>query len=1154
MSKAPGSSTQGAIRFSMMGSIRLSLDGQPISIGNRALSLLGALALADGVLSKEKAATTMWPESPSSQCLGNLRNLLYVLRKEHPELAGVIQVEGELLRLAELEVDVWTLQHLLRTPDVPTAALLQSYPGHLAMELDGANASALRQSLASEFFVWVGTRLTLLETSRQYEEALRLAEHVLRVDPYHEPTYRALMRLHAALGDTPLALRAYEACREALEEGVGEPPSRETRALARRIKDQQELPAPRSSSTPGMVGRIVEWRQLTEAWRTCLGGRSALLTVSGISGIGKTRLTEEFARYLTRQGHRAHPVQCLELQTRTPFAVLMNVMERLERPPPGGTRRETSSEALQEALRIPPQLLQLQLQQKATNLLRQELPCCVIIDDAQWCDPETLAWLQEATAALSQNAVLWIFSHTPLLQTSPLRRLLNAVARHERFLQVELAPLSAEESTQLAQQCGAGHPDALVRLAEGSPLAITQILSHQWQAEDPLPQTLAAAFERQLTQAGEAQLVAAILAIAERPLPLRFFDALELPGQEAHLDALLALRLVEECPDGTVRLVHGLLKNHVLQQLRRIQLRRLNGLIGRTWMRLANPEAPPEQIAENLEAGGLEAEAAQYFLKVVGPLILRGQLELAYGYAERAEALATRTHQSSLAWQAALQMANTALAACDKGQLSRAIARLDAHVVAATEPDASYRIELFRVELEFMEGNLVAAADGYLRLLEPLAQYQDRSLVYTLARRVVRFYLRMRGYIPDRSMVVADQQLLHSLETVHRFFPVETNPQLWSDLGLIIQSEELEARNPRLMQRVHDLMGNEALLQVNALSGTHHPKRVRHPSEASVEALPPFERTREILMRLSRLTNVNERIMGLDSETRQAFRQHHFSLVVFLRIASKQILKQIQWHAAHAFSSELEVSTYYELAHPRRGLLLADAFVAQGLPQGFAVVEAHLNIHRCWMRRNLDDQEAFLSVLERLIVLDSTVGAHHPFVRRDVGQLKQEAAILHGEVDSALEASTRAHHWLQENGRTRDAAWHAIQDDFLRRQVGRQAATGQQLQTWVELALGDDVNRSDRIALLSGFLVRAFTEEGQQEKAHQYRQQAASSFDQSLQRLAPSHRPIYAAIRAATLEGRSPRPEEYSGEFIDTFTEEEQAVADNALRWISGGA
>lgn len=56
-------------------------------------------------------------------------------------------------------------------------------------------------------------------------------ETILGLDPFSEPTYRALMRVHAQAGGRARALRVYERCRRLLAEEMGVPPSAETEKL-----------------------------------------------------------------------------------------------------------------------------------------------------------------------------------------------------------------------------------------------------------------------------------------------------------------------------------------------------------------------------------------------------------------------------------------------------------------------------------------------------------------------------------------------------------------------------------------------------------------------------------------------------------------------------------------------------------------------------------------------------------------------------------------------------------------------------------------------------------------------------------------------------------------------------------------------------------
>jgi LuxR family maltose regulon positive regulatory protein len=67
---------------------------------------------------------------------------------------------------------------------------------------------------------------------------------VLMIDRYWEEAYRLMMISHARRGNRPLALRAYEQCQRALNEGLGLQPMPGTTELYDRIARGDPLPVP----------------------------------------------------------------------------------------------------------------------------------------------------------------------------------------------------------------------------------------------------------------------------------------------------------------------------------------------------------------------------------------------------------------------------------------------------------------------------------------------------------------------------------------------------------------------------------------------------------------------------------------------------------------------------------------------------------------------------------------------------------------------------------------------------------------------------------------------------------------------------------------------------------------------------------------------
>lgn len=68
-----------------------------------------------------------------------------------------------------------------------------------------------------------------------FDKSLVYGRRILELDPLREQTHRGMMRLYAASGQRPLAIRQYEMCRQILEQQLGIEPMAETRNLYHRI-------------------------------------------------------------------------------------------------------------------------------------------------------------------------------------------------------------------------------------------------------------------------------------------------------------------------------------------------------------------------------------------------------------------------------------------------------------------------------------------------------------------------------------------------------------------------------------------------------------------------------------------------------------------------------------------------------------------------------------------------------------------------------------------------------------------------------------------------------------------------------------------------------------------------------------------------------
>lgn len=163
-------------------------------------------------------------------------------------------------------------------------------------------------------------------------DAIDFANLAIAADPCFERPHRSLMRAHAGLGETELALRAFEHCRLKLSQELGADPSPQTRALHLQILTGDVANV---SLTP-FAGRQSQVEELTTTIAASISSdTSDVICVTGPPGSGRTALLQAAAtrvphvhlRHLLHDGHdTSHHWQLASTTTRrkTDIAVCGN--------------------------------------------------------------------------------------------------------------------------------------------------------------------------------------------------------------------------------------------------------------------------------------------------------------------------------------------------------------------------------------------------------------------------------------------------------------------------------------------------------------------------------------------------------------------------------------------------------------------------------------------------------------------------------------------------------------------------------------------------------------------------------------------------------------------------------------------------------------
>lgn len=315
------------------------LGGLRVRQGDRVVSrfqtqktgaLLAYLALHSGrSFPRETMAEVLWPDGDPSairnrlnQAISSLRRQLhppgcepgYVLQADHLALqvnthtviTDVAEFEAA-LRAAE-EDEANTTQHLRQAVDLYQGEFLDGYYEEWAL--------LERVRLSDLYYDALSRLIRAYAQAGRISEAIEVAIRRLAIDPSDERAHRALMRLYLAAGRPRSALAQYHELVRALALDDETPSERAERlrdeALASLDNEDADLDvAPEHTShTPGhsvdvpagktralpryltrLWGRDEELANILTLWES--GER--LITLTGIGGIGKTRLAVEAA-------------------------------------------------------------------------------------------------------------------------------------------------------------------------------------------------------------------------------------------------------------------------------------------------------------------------------------------------------------------------------------------------------------------------------------------------------------------------------------------------------------------------------------------------------------------------------------------------------------------------------------------------------------------------------------------------------------------------------------------------------------------------------------------------------------------------------------------------------------------------------------------
>jgi hypothetical protein len=546
-------------------------------------------------------------------------------------------------------------------------------------------------------------------------------------------------------------------------------------------REQESVSLFARQPTEFLVGREIQLEIMTATFRRVARGRGVMLRVYGVSGMGKTALVRFFVDDLRRSKQAVALFgRCFECES-VPYKALDSLVDALTQRLMA-MRSEDVADILPRDLvpvtrlfpvlrRVPliaaadtevelegadPQEVRQAAFEALRSLLRglaERKPLVLWIDDLQWGDEDSAAFLVDLLQPPGAPGVLLILSHrSEDSETSPILRVLidslpNAQFEHRELEVGPLAPADCERlASLLAREEGGreSQPPGVAGESGGSPLFLLQLVKHvsrgasthgDVRLDDVLSDHIA-------TLSEPAQQLLRVVSLAGRSIEIavaRQAAGLVEELREA-LDSLRMQRLVRTQGLRGADLVepyHDRIREVVTARLDERVRAQLHGSLAAALESMGR--ADPEALAVHYRGAGDRAMAWKYVVlagdRAASALAFRRAAEL-YG-----EALALDPERDTQAIR--IKMAD---ALADAGHGAEASAAYLEALPAAVPADA---LELRRKAAE--QSLRVGRVDEGLSLLQDLlaaagmklAQTPARALLFLLLRRA---WLRIRGF------------------------------------------------------------------------------------------------------------------------------------------------------------------------------------------------------------------------------------------------------------------------------------------------------------------------------------------------------------------------------------------------------------------------
>jgi DNA-binding SARP family transcriptional activator/tetratricopeptide (TPR) repeat protein len=320
------------VRLTLCGDLTVVREGERLAgprLGTRkARVFVAALAAAPrGAVTLDRLTEAVWPERPPRDPQANLATLASRLRKVvgdgfiEPAPASYALGRGVVLDVDLAEELVAAASSRLARGEATLAVAgatraldLLGETEDLAEECDGPWADGLRGRVTELRRDARHVRAAAASITGPPERARASAAAAVAADPYDERAHRDLMAALVQDGRASAALDLYATLTARLADELGTDPGPDTQRLHLAVLRGEPVGGPAYPTPPrrtsALVGRETELGHLDRAWARAARGEPSLVVVTGVPGIGKTRLLAEVSSTAAGSGGLVLSARC----------------------------------------------------------------------------------------------------------------------------------------------------------------------------------------------------------------------------------------------------------------------------------------------------------------------------------------------------------------------------------------------------------------------------------------------------------------------------------------------------------------------------------------------------------------------------------------------------------------------------------------------------------------------------------------------------------------------------------------------------------------------------------------------------------------------------------------------------------------------------